>query len=152
MASGLALVLLSVLYVSAHTEECPDLVALPSPYADSSFSGTVRTRIDERTYGIKTNGADVPAAPSICWTIHEGLQLLLIELDNNSMRCGLRLTLGRTYLFSVHASQTSCPSLFHDGIHSPALLPTYLTADRVVRQAAELRIPYPDNNGEEDAE
>jgi len=151
MASGLALVLLSVLFVSAYPEECPDLVALPSPYADSSFSGTVRKTVDERTYGIEINdihyGADIHAAPSSCWTSHEGLQLLLIELDSKSTRCRLTLTVGRTYIFSVHASQTSCPTLFQDGVYSPVLLPTHLTAerDRVVRQTAEARIPYPDN-------
>ena len=154
MASELALVLLSVLFVSAYPEECPDLVALPSPYADSSFSGTVRKTVDERTYGIEINdihyGADIPAAPSSCWTSHEGLQLLLIELDSKSTRCRLTMTVGRTYIFSVHASQTSCPTLFQDGVYSPVLLPTHLTADRdrVVRQTAEVRIPYPDNEGE----
>lgn len=154
MASGLALVLLSVLFVSGYPEECPDLVPLPSPYADSSFSGTVRKTVDERTYGIEINdihyGADIHAAPSSCWTSHEGLQLLLIELDSKSTRCRLTLTVGRTYIFSVHASQTSCPTLFQDGVYSPVLLPTHLTAerDRVVRQTAEARIPYPDNEGE----
>jgi len=147
----MTLLLLHVDYI--HAEKCSDLVPLPIPFADLLLTGTVRANFDERIYGVQVNdtfNSDLRAHSS-CWITYKEQQLLLIE---ESEECILGLTSGHSYLFSVRTSQSSCPSLFHDGKHTPAVRlhthPSFKRSDRVVRQASgeelRIRIPYPDDD------
>lgn len=155
-ATVLISLLLHVSINRIHAEKCSDLAPLPIPFADLLLTGTVRANIDERIYGVQVNDtfdSDLRAHSS-CWIAYKELQLLLIE---ESEECTLGLTLGQSYLFSLRTSQSSCPSLFHDGTHTPALRlhahPSFKRSHRVVRQASEeeeprIRIPYPDDDSE----
>ena len=129
----LPILLLSVLFevVSlTETQECQQLLPLPNLNADAIVIGELQQyRADEQYIDISE--VDVVAGTLLdskdCWRSLGNIRTLAISTSSLPRDCNgvntAQWTVGKQYILSLSIGNASvCPSLLHDGLHSPILL------------------------------
>ena len=125
-------------------QECRQLLPLPNLNADAIIIGELKQhRADEQFIDIAVidvvNGA-IPVLNSEsedCWRSLENVRTLAISTSTLPQLCSGVNTeewiVGKQYILSLVlniGNATVCPSLLHDGLHSP-ILPAYPPDERV---------------------